>query len=96
MSGDQAGAAVAEVGAEAGTGGGGIADDGGGSGSVADGWDDVVLLQLFDEVEGTGQFGGEGEEPDATAGGVLPALDEIPIGSLDVLTGMRAAGAIVV
>lgn len=92
---DESSAAVAEMGAETRAGGDGIADDGRRGGGMGNGRDDLVFDQGFDQGQRTGEFGGEGEEFDAAASGVLPALDEIPVGSLDMLAGMSAAGAVV-
>ena len=78
-----------------GCGGGSGADGGEGLGGgcvgVAERDADAGRGDVGDEVDGSGELGGEGEEADVTASGGLEAIEEIDRSGLEEVRGMDAA-----
>ena len=86
--------AVAEVGGESCAGGHGRGDLRGGGQGMADRGDHAFGGDAFDELRGLGPFGREGDDADASAGGVLPAVELVEVGRTDPLAGVGAARAV--
>src|SRR5262245_9464302 len=61
---------------------------------MADRHDHARTRQAFDERQGALLLRGERHEANASAGGVLPATELVPVGAADVFAGMRATWAV--
>lgn len=91
---EEAGAAVTEVGGEEGAGAEGFLDVVAGGHGMAEGGDDVVVGEIFDERDGSLGFGREGDHGDATARGFLEGLECGAVGGLDRIERVGASSPV--
>ena len=85
---------VSEVSTESCSGIDGVDDLLGFRGGVSDGDDDTVAGDLSDEIGGPVSFGGERDESDALAGGVLQSAELVVVGCSNVFQRVGSSGSV--